>query len=102
MHRSFCWFCQAVAQLFFSESHAEDALIARMSYSAAIRAEEMRLRALSKFTIKQVAKIAFIFCVLVRSSLRVRRHVSHVMRNPVFGVCDQVRLKPACSATETS
>lgn len=47
-----------------TESHAEDALIARMSYSAAIRAEEMRLRALSKFTIKQVAKIAFIFCVL--------------------------------------
>ena len=23
-------------------------------------------------------------------------------RKPVFGVCDQVRLKPACSATETS
>ena len=28
--------------------------------------------------------------------------MSHVMRKPVFGVCDQVRLKPACSATETS
>ena len=24
------------------------------------------------------------------------------MRKPVFGVCDQVRLKPACAATETS
>ena len=24
------------------------------------------------------------------------------MRKPVFGVCDQVRLKPVCSATETS
>ena len=24
------------------------------------------------------------------------------MRKPVFGVCDQVRLKPACSVTETS
>ena len=24
------------------------------------------------------------------------------MRKPVFGVCDQVRLKRACSATETS
>ena len=24
------------------------------------------------------------------------------MRKPIFGVCDQVRLKPACSATETS
>ena len=26
----------------------------------------------------------------------------HFTRKPVFGVCDQVRLKPACSATETS
>ena len=24
------------------------------------------------------------------------------MRKPVYGVCDQVRLKPACSATEDS
>ena len=30
------------------------------------------------------------------------RHVSHVTRKPVFGVCDQVRLKPVCSATVTS
>ena len=29
-------------------------------------------------------------------------HMSHVTRKPVFGVCDQVRLKPACSADETS
>ena len=28
--------------------------------------------------------------------------MSHVTRKPVFGVCDQVRLKPACSATEAS
>ena len=28
--------------------------------------------------------------------------MSHVMRKPVFRVCDQVRHKPACSATETS
>ena len=28
--------------------------------------------------------------------------MSHVMRKHVFRVCDQVRLKPACSATETS
>ena len=31
-----------------------------------------------------------------------RYHMSLVTRKPVFGVCDQVRLKPACSATETS
>ena len=29
-------------------------------------------------------------------------HLSHITRKPVFGVCDQVRLKPACSAKETS
>ena len=28
--------------------------------------------------------------------------LSLVMRNPVFWVSDQVRLKPPCSATETS
>ena len=28
-------------------------------------------------------------------------YFSHVTRKPVFGVCDQVRHKPACSATET-
>ena len=29
-------------------------------------------------------------------------YMSLVMRNPVFGVCDQVKLKSACSATEAS
>ena len=28
--------------------------------------------------------------------------MSHVTRKPVFGMCDRVRLKPACSATESS
>ena len=28
--------------------------------------------------------------------------MSLVTRKPVFGVCDQARLKPACSATEAS
>ena len=28
--------------------------------------------------------------------------MSHITRKPIFRVCDQVRLKPACSATETS
>ena len=31
-----------------------------------------------------------------------RHYLSPVMRKPVFGVSGQVRLKPACSATETS
>ena len=29
-------------------------------------------------------------------------NVTHVTTKPVLGVCDQFRLKPACSATETS
>ena len=28
--------------------------------------------------------------------------MSHVTTKPAFGVCDQLRLKPACSAAETS
>ena len=38
-------------------------------------------------------------CVLQRT---IAIKMSHVMRKPVYGVCDQVRLKPACSVTETS
>ena len=29
-------------------------------------------------------------------------YMSLVMRKPVYGVCDQVGLKPACSADETN
>ena len=29
-------------------------------------------------------------------------YMSFVTRKPVFGLCDQLRLKPACSAEETS
>ena len=29
-------------------------------------------------------------------------NLSHITRKPDFGIFDQVRLKPACSATETS
>ena len=31
-----------------------------------------------------------------------KKNLSLVTRKPVFGLCDQVRLNPACSATETS
>ena len=33
-----------------------------------------------------------------RDLLYSQYYMSHVMRKPVFGVCDQVRLKPACAA----
>ena len=31
---------------------------------------------------------------------QVQKGMSLVTRKPVFGVCDQARLKPACSASE--
>lgn len=47
-----------------TDAYAEEQVIARLSYPAAVRAEEMRLRALSKLSIKQVAKLAFLFSIL--------------------------------------
>ncbi|KAL3832293.1 hypothetical protein ACJMK2_023948 [Sinanodonta woodiana] len=47
-----------------SDEHAEDAVIARLSFAASLRAEEARIRALSKFSVKQVAKLAFFFCIM--------------------------------------
>ena len=38
----------------------------------------------------------------VCTDLFVPKLKSHVTRKPVHGVSDQVRLKPACTATETS
>ena len=35
-------------------------------------------------------------------NLLVQHHMSHFTRKPVFGVCDQRRLKSASSATGTS
>ena len=40
--------------------------------------------------------------VTVTFEIQIRHHLSHITRKPVFGVCDQVRLKPDCSATEAS
>ena len=41
-------------------------------------------------------------CQYANHKMKESIHLSHVTRNPVFGVCDQVRLKPVCSATEAS
>ena len=44
-----------------------------------------------------------IYCsVLILLSKKTATSFSLVTRKPVFGVCDLVRLKPACSATETN
>lgn len=48
-----------------SDANATDALLARLSYQASIRVGEIARRAATKLPIVQVAKIAFIFCLLV-------------------------------------
>ncbi|XP_044744956.1 solute carrier family 35 member F5 isoform X2 [Coccinella septempunctata] len=47
-----------------SESEAAEALLARLSYQASLRAGELAQRAAAKFTILKVASIAFLFCLL--------------------------------------
>ncbi|PVD39302.1 hypothetical protein C0Q70_01931 [Pomacea canaliculata] len=47
-----------------SEEHAEEALLSRLSYQAFLRAEEERTHIGSKLTVKQVARLAFIFCIV--------------------------------------
>jgi len=46
--------------------HAEDALLARMSYTAST---ESRLRATSKLTVRQIVKVALICSFIVCKSL---------------------------------
>lgn len=48
-----------------SESDATEALLARLSYQASVRAGEIARRAAIKLSIEQVAKIALMFCLLV-------------------------------------
>lgn len=47
-----------------SETDATEALLARLSYQASVRAGEVARRAASKFPIQNVAKIALLFCIL--------------------------------------
>ena len=56
--------CIIVAYI-FADVHAEEAKLSRLSYNAYVRAEEARLKAASKLTVKQVAKMAVIFCFIV-------------------------------------
>lgn len=48
-----------------SEEGAMEALLARLSYQATLRAGEAAKRAANRFPVLRVAKIAFIFCILV-------------------------------------
>ncbi|XP_054708553.1 solute carrier family 35 member F5-like [Uloborus diversus] len=47
-----------------SESQADDALLARLSYAASLRAQETALKAANKLPMKQVAHVALLFCIL--------------------------------------
>ena len=50
---------------------------------------------MSLHVVIEVVTCVFAFCIHTY-------YLGLIMRNPVFGVSGQVRLKPACSATETS
>jgi solute carrier family 35 protein F5 len=52
-----------------SDFDATDALLARLSYQASIRAGHLAKRAANRLSIEHVAKIALTFCLLVWSSL---------------------------------
>lgn len=47
-----------------TEKHAEEAILSRLSHAAYMRAEEARLKVASKLSVKQIAKLAAIFCVV--------------------------------------
>lgn len=50
-----------------SESDATEALLARLSYQASVRAGEHARRQANKFSVQKVAKIALMFCLFVRN-----------------------------------
>lgn len=50
---------------YVSDSQADDAVLARLSYTASLRAHELAQRLANKLTVKQVAKIAAAFSGLV-------------------------------------
>lgn len=52
-----------------SESDATEALLARLSYQASLRAGEHARRQANKFSVQKVAKIALMFCLLVGINL---------------------------------
>lgn len=55
-----------------SESDATDALLARLSYQASLRAGEVARRAANKLSVESVAKIALMFCILVKLTIIIK------------------------------
>ena len=61
----------------------------------------LSVRIFRKFTVKHAKRVNSAKGILCMQEI-IQFDLRHVTREPVFGVCDQVRLKPACSARETS
>lgn len=53
-----------------SESDATEALLARLSYQASVRAGEQARRQANKFSVQKVAKIALMFCLFVSNNVK--------------------------------
>lgn len=53
-----------------SESDATEALLARLSYQASVRAGEHARRQANKFSVQKVAKIALLFCLFVGNNVK--------------------------------
>ena len=89
--QSFCWFCHEAAQMCTSHTHAVTSRCTLLGiYSQGTRS------VCSELHVRHFKLLEFVMLIVVLS------YVSLVMRKPVFGVCNQVTLKPACSDSETS
>lgn len=51
-----------------SEEEATAALMARLSYTASVRADQIARRAANKLPVSKVAWLAFSFCILVNKT----------------------------------
>jgi len=59
------WHLLCYLYAFLLDAHAEDALLARMSYTAYIQAVEARLKAATKLSVRQIVKVALICSFIV-------------------------------------
>ena len=92
----FRWVCHGAAHLFFlsllcCKAYLFQIYLLEASY---LVHKEINHIIYSQNRLLEVVLWYFHFCCALNTSL--------ITRNPVFGVCNQARLKPVCSATEGS
>ena len=58
-----------------SEEEATAALMARLSYTASVRADQIARRAANKLPVSKVAWLAFSFCILVNNLVKFKNHL---------------------------